>query len=87
MPNPPLPLDIEVKTALEARRGDWKQIAEESGISYSWISQFVREKIPNPGFATLRDLRAYLIDGIKPAPTAHPSPTDTPEPAEAGAGS
>jgi transcriptional regulator with XRE-family HTH domain len=53
-------LDIEVRAALEARRGDWKRIAEDSGVSYSWISKFVNGHIPNPGFATLRDLHARL---------------------------
>ncbi len=53
-------LDTEVRAALEARRGDWKRIAEDSGVSYSWISKFVNGHIPNPGFATLRDLHARL---------------------------
>ena len=53
-------LDEEVRAMLEARRGDWRRIASEAGVSYSWISQFVRGLIPNPGFVTLRDLRDYL---------------------------
>jgi hypothetical protein len=54
-------LDIEVRRLLEARRGEWKRIAAEAGVSYSWISQFVRDLIPNPGYTTLRDLRAHLL--------------------------
>jgi transcriptional regulator with XRE-family HTH domain len=54
------PLDIEVRQALVQRRGQWPRIAEECGVSHSWISQFVRDKIPNPGFATLTKLHAYL---------------------------
>ena len=54
------PLDIEVRDLLESRRGDWQRIADGAGVSHSWISQFVRGKIPNPGFATLTTLRAYL---------------------------
>ncbi len=56
------PLDIEGRELLEKRRGDWKQIAEESKVSYSWISKFVNGHIPNPGFATLRDLHKYLVE-------------------------
>ena len=62
-------LDVEVRAALEARRGDWPQIADEAGVSHSWISQFVRNKIPNPGFATLMKLRQHLV----PAPEAEPA--------------
>jgi transcriptional regulator with XRE-family HTH domain len=54
------PLDVEVRAALEAKRGFWKQVAADTGVSYSWISQFVRNKIPNPGYATLVRLRDEL---------------------------
>lgn len=63
-------LDKDVRRLLEARRGEWKRIAAEAGVSYSWISQFVRDLIPNPGFVTLRDLRAHLL---KSAPAAEGS--------------
>lgn len=64
------PLDIAVREMLDANRGDWGRIAEASGISHSWISQFVRDKIPNPGFATLTRLHTHLrsIDGARSAP-------------------
>lgn len=51
-----LDLDSRVRSELEKRRGDWKHLAAEAGVSHSWISQFVREKIPNPGYSTLRKL-------------------------------
>jgi transcriptional regulator with XRE-family HTH domain len=54
------PLDVEVRELLESRRGQWQQIADGAKVSHSWISQFVRGKIPNPGFATLTSLRDYL---------------------------
>lgn len=54
------PLDDEVRELLEARRGDWMLIAKELDISHSWISQFVRGLIPNPGYPRLRDLKAHL---------------------------
>ncbi|MEV9328332.1 hypothetical protein AB0156_28000, partial [Klebsiella pneumoniae] len=59
-----------VRQALQKRRGDWKRIADESGVSYSWISKFVNEHIPNPGFATLTDLHRYLTAD---RPTAEPA--------------
>ena len=60
-------LDSEVRAALEQRRGEWKQIAAEAKVSHSWISQFVRGKIPNPGYATLCRLSALLQPEAKAA--------------------
>jgi transcriptional regulator with XRE-family HTH domain len=54
------PLDIEVRGALERCRGTWPRIAAQCGVSHSWISKFVRGKIPNPGFATLQSLQRVL---------------------------
>ena len=56
-------LDSQVRQLLEARRGDWKVIAEHSDVSHSWISQFVRGLIPNPGFATLKRISEHLTSG------------------------
>ncbi len=53
-------LDTEVLRLLEARRGEWKQIADGSGVSYSWLSKFANGHIDNPGFATLTKLHGYL---------------------------
>jgi transcriptional regulator with XRE-family HTH domain len=53
-------LDTEVRRQLEERRGGWPAIALEAGISHSWISQFVRHRIPNPGYATLVKLHDAL---------------------------
>ena len=55
-------LDAEVRRQLEERRGRWPTIAVEAGISHSWISQFVRHRIPNPGYATLCKLQDALED-------------------------
>lgn len=61
------PLDVEVRAALERKRGAWKRVAADTGVSYSWISQFVRGKIPNPGYATLVRLRDELAKSAKAA--------------------
>jgi transcriptional regulator with XRE-family HTH domain len=53
-------LDVDVRAALERRRGDWRQIALSADVSHSWISQFCRNKIANPGFATLKRLHEKL---------------------------
>lgn len=53
-------LDVEVRAALEARRGDWQRVADDARVSHSWISQFMRGKIPNPGYATLKRLHGVL---------------------------
>lgn len=45
---------------LEQRRGDWPAIAVSADVSYSWLSKFVNEHIPNPGFATLKKLHVAL---------------------------
>lgn len=58
--NTDLMLDDLVRTELNRRRGEWQTIADESGVSYSWLSKFVNEHIPNPGYETLRKLYAYL---------------------------
>jgi transcriptional regulator with XRE-family HTH domain len=70
-------LDTEVRAMLEKRRGDWKRIAADAEVSHSWISQFVRGLIPNPGYATLKKLREYLVS--RPEQRAE---TDAPELAE-----
>lgn len=53
-------LDDLVREQLTLRRGEWKTIAAEAGVSYSWLSKFVNRKIDNPGYETLRGLHAYL---------------------------
>ena len=55
-----LALDSTVRDLLAKRRGDWPRIAREADVSHSWMSQFVRGKIPNPGYATLRKLYEQL---------------------------
>ena len=40
---------------IELRRveGRWPEVSRISGVSHSWISQFARRKIQNPGVETL----------------------------------
>lgn len=53
-------LDSDVRQLLELRKGEWQQVAQESGVSYSWISKFMNGHIDNPGFGTLKQLHCYL---------------------------
>lgn len=53
-------LDQQVKAALAARKGEWQEVAKQTGVSYSWISKFMNGHIENPGFATLKSLHAEL---------------------------
>lgn len=52
--------DAAIRRALEGCRGDWKAIADDAGVSHSWLSKFVNEHIPNPGYTTLRKVREAI---------------------------
>jgi transcriptional regulator with XRE-family HTH domain len=52
--------DAEIRAQLAARRGDWAEVSKVSGVSHSWISKFVNNRIPNPGLRTLEKLAAVL---------------------------
>jgi hypothetical protein len=72
-----LSLDVEIRTLLETRKGEWQAIARQAKVSHSWLSKFVNGHIPNPGYGTLKRLKAHLV-GIATAPDRrqpdHPSP-------------
>jgi len=53
-------LDSKVRDLLLARKGDWQTVAKGANISYSWLSKFANNHIPNPGYVTLTKLLAYL---------------------------
>ena len=53
-------LDTRLRAELDRRRGDWPRISKDADVSHSWVSQFVRGKIPNPGYATLKRIQAAL---------------------------
>lgn len=56
-------LDTELRLQVRALRGEWPAIAQHADVSLSWMSQFCRGKIPNPGIQTLRQL-AVAIDAL-----------------------
>lgn len=53
-------LDQSVKARLQANKGNWKDYATKSGVSYSWVCKFAQDLIPRPGFAMLQKLDAVL---------------------------
>lgn len=53
-------LKDEIRDQLDTRRSDWKTIARDADVSYSWIAKFVRGDITNPRFDTLKSLHACL---------------------------
>ena len=52
-------LDL-LRAELVRRRGNITQIAADSGISYSWLMQFVHGKINNPTVNRISQLRTAL---------------------------
>ncbi len=50
----------EIKELLLQRRGDWPTICKHVDVSHSWISNFVRGRVPNPYYRILYDLKVYF---------------------------
>jgi hypothetical protein len=63
-----LDLLTEVQTGLRARKGQWKQIADEvEGVSYSWIAQVGRGKYESePAYSRLQAVAAWLRENPTP---------------------
>jgi hypothetical protein len=55
-------MDIQDKTIklLNDRKGDWVDIAKRADVSYSWITKFANNKIPNSGTRTIKKVLAVL---------------------------
>jgi len=50
-----------VVAALNARKGDWAQIAERAGVPYSTLAKVAGGFTRNPRFETIERLRAALL--------------------------
>ncbi len=67
---------------LVARRREWPELARLAAVSYSWITTFVRDGIPNPGIRTLEKLQTAMAvkRGRKaPALAATSTPSNPPD--------
>ncbi len=54
-------IDVEaLKAELVREKGRWDEIARAGGMSYSWLSKFANDHIPNPGIRSLRKLADAL---------------------------
>lgn len=49
-----------VMQEMEARRGQWPQIAEDADVDYSWLTKVMQGNIYDPGTRRLQALANYL---------------------------
>jgi len=49
-----------VVRGLNARKGQWKSIAEAAGVSYSWLAKVAQGHIQNPSIKQLEAVDSYL---------------------------
>lgn len=63
-----------LRARLLERRGEWLSIAKEAEVSHSWISKFVNNHIPNPGYATLERLHRCLQGDVAVADSEQNQP-------------
>ena len=54
------PMLETVRDALDATRGNWREIARESGMSYSTLCKIAQRVIPNPGVLGVQALYDYF---------------------------
>lgn len=46
---------------LQAYKGQWRIVAEESGLSRRTIEKIARREIPDPGVSKIETLAAYFV--------------------------
>ena len=51
----------QIKAALDSRRGTWRQVCEDTGLDYSWLTKFAQGQIKNPGYRKIQTLAGYLF--------------------------
>lgn len=61
-----LPLS-EVRQLLNARKGCWLSICEQTKLDYSWLSKVAQGRIANPGYEKVSRLVGYLMGSDKAA--------------------
>lgn len=49
-----------LRERLNSHKGEWRVIAEESGLGYSWLSKFADGRITNPTTDKLETLYQYF---------------------------
>ena len=51
-----------ISAYLEEHRGSWPKIAEESGVTYTWMTKIVQGNITNPGIRDIQKLLDYIAE-------------------------
>jgi len=52
-----------LRAELVARKGEYRQISQDAGLSYSWLCKFARGRKQNPTISSMRKLQAGLRGG------------------------
>lgn len=50
----------QIRTSLQARKGDWPAICSHTGLSYWWLTKFAQGRIREPGLSKIERLQAYI---------------------------
>lgn len=58
----------DILLALSARRGKFRQIALNTGLSYDWLHQVQNGVIKDPGIKKMQILKDYLISSAPVPP-------------------
>lgn len=40
----------KAKQYAESRKGEWKALAREAGVTYPWLCKFMQNQIPDPSY-------------------------------------
>lgn len=50
-----------IQDYLETQRGSWPKIAEEAGVTYTWITKVAQGAIANPGIRDIQKLLDHIV--------------------------
>lgn len=53
-------LTSQVIRRLQAVKGSWRAVAEDTGVSYSWLCKFAQGHISNPGARRIERILWYF---------------------------
>ena len=56
-----------IRERLNACKGTWPKVCEDTGLDYSWLTKFAQGKIPNPGYAKVSVLHDHFRMGKRKA--------------------
>lgn len=50
-----------IRERLNACKGTWPKVCEDTGLDYSWLTKFAQGKIPNPGYTKVSVLSKHFV--------------------------